>query len=244
MDYQVTEPSQKDKLDTNVETVLQKGSSINFTQLSFRTTLYFLLFASTLTFICSIFVKTTSMRNILWIESTITGSAAFVYLYYNEAIDAYNLCHENTLGWEGINQLRYIDWAITTPLMLISLTLILSMNSSIPVNGLRLFGIIVLDWFMLFFGYLGENHMICRTSADILGFIPFFGIFWLLYTQFLKGKTNQANMIIFGVYFFLWSLYGVLYMFDEKVMNTCFNILDCIAKAFVAIGISIHFLTK
>jgi bacteriorhodopsin len=184
------------------------------------------------------------MRNILWIESTITCIASSVYYLYNIEIDKYNLSHENTLGWEDVNRLRYMDWALTTPLMLISLIFVLSMNSGIAIHLSQIVGIVILDWLMLFFGYLGEKHILDKMVADVLGFIPFFLMFGFIYKMFLEGKKISENMVIFSIYFFLWIAYGVLYMFDEKTMNTVFNILDCVSKAFVSTGLTIYLLLK
>jgi hypothetical protein len=116
------------------------------------------------------------------------------------------------------------------------------MNTNIPITYSQILILVLLDWIMLLFGYLGEKHMIDRKTADFCGFVPFFVIFAMLYLQFIKGNNIMVNNIIFIAYFIIWSMYGVLYMFDEKTMNKTFNILDCIAKAFVAIGISINFL--
>jgi bacteriorhodopsin len=184
------------------------------------------------------------MRNILWIESTITFIASTVYYLYNIEIDKYNLSHENTLGWEDVNRLRYMDWALTTPLMLISLMFVLSMNSGIAIHLSQIVGIVILDWLMLFFGYLGEKHILDKMVADVLGFVPFFLMFGFIYKMFLEGKKNSENMVIFSIYFFLWIAYGVLYRFDEKTMNTVFNILDCVSKAFVSTGLTIYLLLK
>jgi bacteriorhodopsin len=214
----------------------------NFTQLSFRTTYYFMILAFIVSFISSFLVKSKSARNILWIECIITGYAAYIYSQYNEAIDKYNLTHKKALGWDKVNNLRYMDWFITTPLMLATLILFLSLNTNQPINIGCLICLIMLDWIMLLFGYLGEQKRINKLLADILGFIPFSAIFWILYKNYIKGRTNKSNKLLFIAYFILWFSYGVLYMFDEKVMNTVFNILDCVAKAFVAIGISSTFL--
>lgn len=214
---------------------------LNFTQISFRTTYYFLILAFVLAFVTSIYVKKQEIKTILWIECVITGYAAYIYSLYNAAIDKHNLTHKKTIGWNHVNELRYRDWAVTTPLMLVSLTLILSGNANQKVNAAQLIGLVFLDWIMLYFGYLGEKKKIGRLTADILGFIPFAIIFWYLYNKFIHGKHNRINKLLYVTYFVVWFLYGVLYMFSEKFMNTVFNILDCIAKAFVAIGIVVHY---
>jgi bacteriorhodopsin len=143
-----------------------------------------------------------------------------------------------------VNKLRYLDWAMTTPLMLVSLSLVLSMNSGIKFYTERIVAIVILDFFMLYSGYLGETGRLDRMSANVLGFLPFIGIFGILYVTYVKGRNNWLNKALFGAYLFIWSLYGVAYLFDEDTMNMSYNILDCIAKAFIAMGLSAHFVMK
>jgi hypothetical protein len=64
--------------------------------------------------------------------------------------------------------------------------------------------IVVLDWLMLWVGYLGETHQMNRTTADIVGFVHFFVIFYMLYSTFIDG--SMANIILFCVYFFIWIM--------------------------------------
>ena len=48
-------------------------------------------------------------------------------------------------------------------------------------------------------------------------------------------KYNFDNMILYGAFFVLWALYGVVYFFDEVTKNISFNILDLFSKCFVGI---------
>jgi bacteriorhodopsin len=73
------------------------------------------------------YVPNRGKRTILGIEFIITAIASYVYSKYNQSIHEHQLSH-TTLGWKGVNHLRYFDWAFITPLMLISLSL-LFMNS-------------------------------------------------------------------------------------------------------------------
>lgn len=211
----------------------------NFTTTSFRITYKLMLLACFIVLCTAMYVQNTNKRIILGIEFIITAVASYIYSRYNDTIDKNQLSHTKLFGWEEINKLRYVDWSITTPLMLVSLCLLLSMNSGIKITASFIATIVFLDWLMLWFGYLGETKQMDRTTADIVGFVPFFIIFYMLYAMFINGKS-MVNNILYGVYFCIWVMYGVLYMFNEKIMNTYFNILDGIAKAVVAIGISIH----
>ena len=226
----------------NITNIQHSIKSKNLTQLSYRTTYFFLILATIVSFSASFFLKSNNKRNILWIETIITAIASSIYYLYNKSIDKYNLTHKKTLGWENINKLRYLDWAFTTPLMLISLILLLSVNTGIKINIIQIIIIVILDWIMLAFGYLGEMNIIQKKISEILGFIPFIIIFYILYITFINGKNNLFNNILFIVYFLIWASYGILYMFDEKTMNMIFNILDCISKAFVSFFITGHLL--
>jgi bacteriorhodopsin len=230
-------------IEKDYKEIKDNNKSKNFTQLTFRTTYYILIFASCFSFITSIFLNSRKEQYILWIESTITGSAAYIYLYYNIAIEKENITYEKPMGWDSINLLRYTDWFITTPLMLFSFILILTLNSNISININDIIIIIILNWVMLSFGYIGEKKIITKINADILGSIPFFILFWLIYKKYVKGQ-NITNYILFGIYFIIWSMYGIIYLLDEGSMNQLFNILDCISKAFISTGITTYFLLK
>jgi bacteriorhodopsin len=131
--------------------------------------------------------------------------------------------------------MRYVDWAITTPIMLLVLILVLGENIKQSVKFIFYFIIVLLNFAMLFMGYLGEINYLPKLNATILGFIPFTILFYLVYITFVKGKNSMANNVMFGLYVVIWSLYGVVYMFEEELKNICFNILDLIAKCFVGI---------
>jgi bacteriorhodopsin len=214
-----------------------------YTQKTVKITYYFLIAAFILAFVTSFVVKP-QQRLILWLECVITGFAAYIYSNYMNAINTYNSTHTQTLGWAGIDRLRYVDWTITTPLMLVSLSLFLSLKTNQKIHIKEIFVIVVLDWIMLYFGNLGEQRIINRQLADILGFIPLVIIFWLLYSRYIKGRNNLFNNVLYIVYLIIWFSYGVAYMYNEGTMNTIFNVLDCIAKAFVSIGISFYLLNN
>lgn len=209
---------------------------MNNLKLSFTITFYFLIFACFLSIVSLFFIKSKKLRNILCIETIITGFAVIIYSFYLKHIDKYNLTYQNSKDWLTVNQYRYVDWTVTTPLMLISLILILSHDSTIVMKPMFILLIVLLDWAMLFLGYLGESKKISRLQADIFGFIPLVIIFYLIYSHFIKHKGN----LLFTVYVIIWSMYGILYMLNEQTMNTLFNLLDCIAKAFVCIYICIY----
>ena len=145
---------------------------------------------------------------------------------------------------------RYIDWAITTPTMLITLILYLiylNERKKNQTNELTFFTllkdnsdiiipVIILNWLMLLFGYLGEMKIIPILFGIILGFIPFLMYYYMIYVNYVTENTN--GYLLFWYFFFFWSLYGVVAVLPYYLKNAFYNILDLFAKNFFGIFLS------
>jgi len=145
---------------------------------------------------------------------------------------------------------RYIDWAITTPTMLITLIFYLIYLNKKSINettGLKLFTllkdnsntiipIIVLNWLMLLFGYLGEMEIIAPLLGIFLGFIPFLMYYYIIYVNYVGEHTS--GYLLFWYFFFFWSLYGFVAILPYYLKNSCYNILDLFAKNFFGLFLS------
>lgn len=139
---------------------------------------------------------------------------------------------------------RYIDWVITTPTMLITLMLYLiylnkkttNETSNLEIftllkeNSYVIIPIIMLNWLMLLFGYLGEMRIIPVLLGVILGFIPFLTYYYLIYVNYVT--KNTPGYLLFWYFFFFWSLYGVVAVLPYYMKNAFYNILDLFAKNF------------
>ena len=150
----------------------------------------------------------------------------------------------------NITPKRYIDWVITTPTMLISLMIyLIYLNKQVEdkINDLDFFTIlkensnifipvVILNWLMLFFGYLGEMRIIPVLLGVFLGFIPFLIYYYIIYVNYVTQNTN--GYLLFWYFFFFWSLYGVVSMLPYYVKNAFYNILDLFAKNFFGIFLS------
>lgn len=144
---------------------------------------------------------------------------------------------------------RYIDWSITTPTMLITLVLYLIYTNNreknntanldffdlIYKNSTTITHIILLNWLMLIFGYLGEKKIIPTITGVILGFIPFIIYYFIIYVNYVRTQTG-FNLFLY--FFIFWSLYGVVALFPYYLKNACYNILDLFAKNFFGIFLS------
>jgi bacteriorhodopsin len=134
-----------------------------------------------------------------------------------------------------------MDWFITTPFMLIALCLVLSSNIKKTISLPTLVAVVLLDYAMLYAGYLGEMKQLNIWAAELLGFGAFFGMFYLIYDKYVKPVANNANRILFGIYFAIWSIYGVAYLFNDEYKNIAMNILDLFAKCFMGIGLWVYY---
>ena len=209
-----------------------KVSTIYF---SFMLTYIILLTTGTITFIEALRTSSPQIRHIFNLETAISVIAGYFYSLFIAKIDIDNI------DYAEISRMRYVDWAITTPIMLLVLTLVLGQNIKKHVKLLLFALILLLNYSMLLFGYLGEINILEKIEASVLGFIPFILIFYLIYKTFIKGHNSIANNVMFGLYICIWSLYGVVYMFDDELKNICFNALDLVAKCFVGLGLWVYY---
>jgi len=209
------------------------SNSVVFT---FMITYTILLTTATVTLIEALRTKVPYVRHVLNLETCISLVASYYYgIFITKVQDK-----TAVVDWSEITKLRYIDWSITTPMMLLTLCLVLALNSKTVIHFPVIASIIALNYCMLFMGYQGELYPQYRLQAMIGGFIPFFGMFYLIYRNFY-GKNIFANKVLFYFYAFIWGFYGVVYMFDELTKNTCLNILDLIAKCLIVLGLWVYY---
>lgn len=151
---------------------------------------------------------------------------------------------------------RYLDWALTTPTMLVTLVFYLiylknkDSNDKYPLDFFELFNqefypiiiILLLNWLMLLFGYVGEINMLPVLLGVSLGFIPFLIYYYIIYTKYAVLSDDGLN--IFFYFFIIWLLYGVVAILPYNLKNMCYNILDLFSKNFFGIFLSYLLLTN
>jgi bacteriorhodopsin len=140
----------------------------------------------------------------------------------------------------NITPYRYLDWSITTPLMLITLAAFLNHDGT-TTNRLADFlsehtgsviKIVLLNASMLFFGLIGEFGYLSPYVSTALGFIPFALNFKYIKDTFLRSSEDNFKNAVFYWFVFFWSLYGVFALMNYTTKNTGYNILDIFAKNF------------
>ena len=142
-------------------------------------------------------------------------------------------------------QRRYIDWVITTPIMLISTILFMqyklvrhfSIKTFFYEESRVILQILGFNWLMLLLGFLGESKRLNKILSVSIGFICFFGVFGLIKSNFVKD--NIINERLFWFITIIWGLYGVAAIANDRIKNIAYNFLDIFSKNFYELFIYI-----
>lgn len=166
------------------------------------------------------------LKNAFISETAVNIIASVTYYYFMIYLYADKLTLEN------VTSIRYLDWAFTTPLLLISFVLFTGYSSKRG-QGLDfqpLIYIIILNLGMLFFGYLGEIKKYDFYGCLVLGFICYALLMYFLYDKYVRDEDDDAKTL-YGIFLALWGFYGIAYLLPIRSKNIAYNILDLISKA-------------
>ena len=199
-----------------------------------------LLTTATITFIEAMRTKIVEVRHVLNLETCISIVAGYFYSVFLAQIEGFGK-DDKPVDWKDITKTRYIDWTITTPMMLLVLCLVLGsqINKKIPLSVFLI--VLGLNYVMLYTGYLGEAHILSRPVATGAGFVAFIAMFYTIYRQFIAPKYVFENNMLFFLFFVVWALYGVVYLLPETYKNITMNILDCTSKCLVGLGLWVYY---
>ena len=143
----------------------------------------------------------------------------------------------------NIMSLRYIDWFITTNVLLVTLsylflynkykvennTIALASDEYLKDHYFDIFTIIIIfNSLMLMIGFAGEIKIIPKDYGLKGGMLFFILSFYIIYNNFVKN--NSKNLFYLLIFIFIWLLYAVAYLFNYKEKNMAYNILDLISK--------------
>ena len=137
---------------------------------------------------------------------------------------------------QNVTPFRYLDWAITTPLMLVSLSAFLNhdgktarLSDFLSDHKDSIVKIVLLNASMLLFGFIGELGYLNKYVSTALGFIPFFLNFKYIKDTFLHSDDIQ-KIFIFYWFVVVWGMYGVFAVMSYTIKNIGYNILDILSK--------------
>ncbi len=225
---------------------------VSLVKSSFYFTYIFLITTGTICFIEALRNPVSQIRHIMNLETCISVVAGY---FYGVFLDKLNKAEKEAkeakekngstvdesnkdleLPYERINDMRYTDWAISTPLMLLVLCMVLGMENKITVTFMPFVLILLFNFLMLGSGYIGELGKISTIMANSIGFIFFFLMYGTVWKVYMTGsKITKQSQVIFWLFVGLWALYGVFYQSDKLTKIFGYNILDLISKAFVGI---------
>lgn len=180
------------------------------------------------------------LTDVILIENVVQIVEALFYI-----IIAFNLTR---IQLSTVTPLRYIDWTITTPIMLISTVIYmeyqkrqrsgesqLSLPAFFTEHRKSIVKIVAYNIGMLVFGFLGEIGVLPLYLSVSIGFV-FFGLsFYTIQSQFVHQIPENRSLFLFLV--ITWSLYGVAAVLPVLYKNIGYNILDLIAKNFYGVFI-------
>ena len=212
-----------------------------YVKFSFMITYTLLLTTGIITFVEAMRTKVDTIRHVMNLETCISLVAGYFYSIFISKIGEFE-AKGIPIEWKEITKTRYVDWSITTPLMLLALTIALGYNIGKRVELGSLMTILVMNYEMLYIGYMGENDQLNKWTAMLLGFVPFAVMFSIIYSKYVKPKYSLDNYILYFLYLIVWGLYGVVYMFSEEYKNIGLNFLDCTAKCFSGLGLWIYYI--
>ena len=200
---------------------------------SFYITYVFLITTGTICFIEALRSPIPQVRHIMNLETCISVVAGYFYSQFVKKID--NQQQDEQQLYKTINDTRYTDWAISTPLMLLVLCMVLGYENKLNVHFSNVLYILLLNFLMLGSGYIGEVNMIPKLFANIIGFVFFFGMYRVIWNTYMKKSRTFNSKVIFYCFLILWAFYGLFYNMDVITKIFGYNILDLLAKAFVGI---------
>jgi bacteriorhodopsin len=212
-----------------------------------NTTLIISLFVQFVVFIVSIDglqfkldKKHLVLKEVFILETIVQVVEALMYVWLIFAVKKY----------DTMVRRRYIDWAITTPIMLINTIVFMKYVNNLHNDKIITFTdfinsdlntiilIVVCNALMLLFGYLGESKTIAKYLSIGIGFVWFFIVFYTIYKKYVSSQSSDSLTInLFLFLFIVWGLYGVAALLNPKLKNICYNFLDIISKNFYGLYI-------
>ena len=233
--------NKKDNKQKNTKsTDVTKDGKLDAVKMSFTLTYVLLLTTSLITFIEAIRTQNPLIRHIFNLETAVSLVGGYFYSVFVGMIDDFKK-RNVPFDWDAITKIRYLDWSITTPLMLLSLCLVLAKESKKIIHLTTILLIIFLNYVMLYVGYLGEIRVLNRNVACIGGFIPFVILFYIIFKNYAVIDKGFLKYYLFVIYVVTWSFYGFVYLLGDEYKNIAMNLLDCFSKCVVGLLLWVYY---
>ena len=143
---------------------------------------------------------------------------------------------------------RYIDWFLSTPLMLVStMAFLLFLQDNTNTLGTLVeseylfyfLSVLGFNWLMLTFGLLVELDATTRPNTFLfLGTVSFIASFVSLLNGFVGQNVLGAGLVLFM--YIVWGMYGIAATFDTVRKNVAYNLLDIVSKNFYGVFLFVY----
>ena len=153
-----------------------------------------------------------------------TSSQLIEFAWYTAAVCVYGRIQT----WA-----RYVDWAVSTPLMLVSAVFFFRLRRGVPLTAAlqasSMYAILGLNWLMLAFGFAAEyGGALPKIAALPLGGAAFVGAYTLLIRE--VAVDDPFSVGLYASMYVSWALYGVAAALGEVPKNVAYNGLDIVSK--------------
>lgn len=229
-----------------------------------KNTMYASIFIQIITIIFGFFVysfgskeENNMIREILLIENVVQLIEFIFYILIAFVF--------TNIATKDLAKYRYIDWALTTPLMLITTMLYFifvtrhkkrdnsdrvrdcdnchdDVNSVNNENNNNVIDVMKQEKDNIIKMVLSNGGMLAIGYLQEIGKVSLFtsnilGFGFLIYAFYILYSyvNNPTTSLLFWVMFTVWSLYGVASNFNYTIKNASYNILDVISKNFYGI---------
>jgi bacteriorhodopsin len=200
---------------------------LNRLNISFN--IVFIIFIAILFFIFIQIMKSNDYKiiNLLSLECGILVIASF---FYYKFIKETNIENIENFDYNKIINYRYIDWSFTTPVLLLTLLLFIQYLNNKVINFWYYLIVFILNYVMLFFGYLGETGKLNKMVGLFFGFIAYILMILFIYIKFIVNNKSDMINKLFIVFVIIWASYGVIYLLDDETKNHWYNHQDIVSK--------------
>jgi len=176
------------------------------------------------------------ISHVMNLETAISVIATYFYSLFLQELNESEK-NNTPVDWNKITTYRYTDWSITTPIMLLVLCMYMANNLNLSVKLSTYLAIVVLNYIMLGFGYLGESGVMDKMTGLAGGFAAFILMYSIIYKKFMSPKYSFANSVLYWFYAIVWSIYGLVYFLDDGYKIIITNVLDATSKCAVGLGL-------
>jgi sensory rhodopsin len=192
-------------------------------------------------------------RTALTLSAIIVGIAAFHYFYmkglYSDvtlpllAVKGADYAKITANSFFGIINFRYMDWLITTPLLVAKIPLAVAAGRKV---GKVVTYLILSDLLMIFAGFIGEQYVVdagTRLFWGAVSTIGYVGIVYFLFTtvkEMAKTAEPEEQWAVKWMSIFVitgWGIYPIGYMIpailptlDLNIVHAVYNLGDQINK--------------